>query len=281
MREAMNEDQVVHALLTPVRRFPAKAVARATEDRALGVSAARRVLRAMLEEVAAGARPRPVEGTPFFDAAVSFGAIHACWILAYHGATEAIDELEAIVRCSDEELDALFGDVAHETLPAALDGVADEATLWRWASEPLGPEAEAAVHDALIRRLARGEVAREAAVATFDRALRRWRQAEEPRAEVGLALAALAYLSVCLADEAEPLRALLDAEGVGPSGAFTARDLDDLPADTAALAGRLATVDTSRRDPRTVEAMEVYGWLPPPKPAASKRRKKPKRKKRR
>ncbi len=277
----MNEDQVVHALLTPVRRFPTKAVARATEDRTLGVAAARRVLRTMLEEIAAGAAPRPVEGTLFFDAAVSFGAIHACWILAYHGATEAIEELDLVVHLSDRELDALFGDVVHETLPPALDGAADEATLWRWAGERLGPEAEAAVHDGLIRRLARGEMAREQVLDTFARALERWRQDRGAEAEVGLALAALSYLSVCLADEATPLRALLDADGQGPAGAFSVRDLEALPADVNALAARLATVDAARRDPRTVEEMEVYGWIEPPKPAPLKRRKKSKRKKRR
>ena len=282
---AMNESQVIHALLTPVRRFPTKAVARATENRELGVAAARHVLRAMLDEVEAGAQPRLVEGTLYFDPAISFGAIHGCWLLAYHGAREALVEFERVVHLSGPQLDALLGDVSHETLPAALDGVADDETLLRWAGEPLAPEAEAAVHDALVRRLARGELERPLLLDVFSRALERWRADAGPDAAEGLALAALAYLGVCLAGEAQPLRALLDVDGVGANGALTAADLARLPRDEAELGGRLAAVETSRRDPRSVEAMQVYGWVESPGPThkkmKSKKSKKSKRKKRR
>ncbi|MEM9069424.1 MAG: hypothetical protein AAGE52_13000 [Myxococcota bacterium] len=275
----MDEDQVLFALQTPVRRFPGKAIEVAAADPSIGIAVARRVLQGQLESIRAGAQARPIEGTAYFDPADHFGAVHATFLVAFHRAQEAMEELNAIVHLSDRQMDALYGDTTHVTLPDAIDFVPDDETILRWCEERLAPDAEAVVHDAVLRRVGRGTFAREDALALFHRALRRWVDDTSKDAASGRQLTSLAYAGICRPDEVEPLRRLLESDGVDPDGTLTAEVVD-------AIGQSEPDLSVPRDEPihpREVERMGIYAWQAIPKVAKKKKpqRKKPKRKKKR
>ncbi|HJK90896.1 MAG TPA: hypothetical protein RMH85_24145 [Polyangiaceae bacterium LLY-WYZ-15_(1-7)] len=291
----MNQDEIVHALETPVPRFPTKAVALATEDRDLAVGAARAVLVHSVEIAEAGALPRPQEGDlGGIDPAESFGAIHACFLVRWHDATEAEPELARIAQLSETQLEAVFGDYMHECLPHAFVAL-PPATLSGWLDDAKSPSVKSALATALAIHALQGRhdrhALRERLRAELDATRERFASLEgQAHEQALLELGYLAYplLAVSLRDEVDELRALYDAGPLAEAlqGILHASDFERLPTEEADLGEWAELTPLAKTDPRAVATHLVYGWLPPKKKAdapASKsgklKKKKPKKKK--
>jgi len=256
--------------MTPARRFPDKAIAVATEDRSLGVDVARAALRLSLEEVEAGAQPRVFgDEDQFFDPATSFGAVHACYLLAWHRGTEAADELAQVVALSDRKIEALLGDMHPIHFLPCLDHAGQDALL-EWAKSDMDEIAESGVHDAILRRALRGELDRDAALSVFEAAIAKHRDGVRRR----LQQAALAFAGLCTVDESGPVRALYD-EGLVDDGLMNEEELSTLP-----LGAGDDDLGAEPVDPRKVgERKDLYAWEDPPPPKKKPKRKKPKKRK--
>ncbi len=135
----MNLDELVFAWSTPARRFPAKAIDLCTQSPELGRAVARAVLLPLLEDAKAGAEPRFLpkqedqedDAPEYYDPATSHGAVHACFVLGWHGDTEDQDLADAVLSLDEAQLAALLGDCAPIVLPQLLRVLPDDALLAR------------------------------------------------------------------------------------------------------------------------------------------------------
>lgn len=274
----MNLDELVFAWSTPARRFPAKAIDLCTQSPELGRAVARAVLLPLLEDAKAGAEPRFLpkqedqedDAPEYYDPATSHGAVHACFVLGWHGDTEDQDLADAVLSLDEAQLAALLGDCAPIVLPQLLRVLPDDALLGR--SDVAFP-VEAALQDEVLRRAYEGPLSLDGAREELKRYLKAAEGAEDQH-RYNLAL--LGLLAVC--DQSH--RAELEGYYNAPLGDGTLRDADfDALAKSTDDIAKDIPQHLQLLDPREVEHVADFGWEKPAKVAKKKPRKKVKKKK--